>query len=106
MKKVFLLFFITSAVNAQTIECPKSSQGKSLSGYSVFSDKQTELQGGFRKVKGGYEVDMPNKFDYFVCEYGEVKNWQELKIDNEKLTCVVKVKEVKSKVSEIKLVCK
>lgn len=49
---------------------------------------------------------MPNKFDYFVCEYGQIKNWQEVRLSPNTSSCIVKVREDKKQVKGIKLVCK
>ena len=107
MKKILLISLcLISSSHAQIIECPNVAEDIKLSGYSVFYDRQTELQGGFRKVKGGYEVDMPTKFQYFVCEYGKIKSWQEVKLKPYISSCVVKVQESKKEVKDIKLVCK
>ena len=107
MKNILLISLgLVSVASAQTLECPKEQQGVKLTGYSVFYDKQTELQVGLRKTKGGYEVDMPNKFDYFVCEYGQIKNWQEVRLSPNTSSCIVKVREDKKQVKGIKLVCK
>lgn len=107
MKKILLLYiFSISTTYAQTIDCPKISKGKNLSGYSIFYDKQTEIQGGLRKVKGGYEVDLPLKFQYLVCEYGNIKNWQEVKLNQKIESCSLKVRESKNEVKEIRLICK
>lgn len=108
MKKIPLMFLAFALnANAQTMECPKESKGEKLSGYEVLYDEQTELQGEFKKVKGGYQVELPLSFKYFVCEYGSVTKREEVKLKNNLSSCTLFVREgKKKKLKNIKLVCK
>lgn len=103
---LLLLLAVCLNASAQTVECPKSSQGTKLSGYGVYHDKQTELQGGLRKVKAGYEIDLPNRFQYLVCEYGDKKEWIEVKQQDNIQRCTLYLKEQKERISSVKLVCR
>jgi len=107
MKKIpLVLLALVFNANAQTLECPKESKGEKLSGYGVFYDEQTELQGAYKKVKGGYQVELPLSFKYFVCEYGSVTKREEVKLNDNLSSCTLFVREDKKKPKDIKLVCK
>jgi hypothetical protein len=44
MKKILLIgIFLASGASAQTVECPKVSQGAKLTGAGAYFDKQTEI---------------------------------------------------------------
>lgn len=60
MRKILLIgIFLASGASAQTVECSKVSQGAKLAGAGAYFDKQTEIQGARREVKGGFDVELP-----------------------------------------------
>ncbi len=107
MRKILLTgIFLTSGVSAQTVECPKVSQGAKLTGAGAFFDKQTEIQGARRDVKGGYDVELPLNTAWLVCEYGAAQKWEEVKPDPKIDRCTLRVRESKKEVKNVKLTCK
>ena len=103
-----LLTVLAIPAFAETVECPKSSEGKPLAGVGAYFDKQTEIQGARFGVRGGYRVELPLNVAWLVCEYGAIggpQRWIEVKRDESVKRCVLRVREVKSRPQEAKLAC-
>jgi hypothetical protein len=104
----FMLAAVASHAAAETVECPKASDGKPLASVGAYFDKQTEIQGARFDVKGGYRVELPLNVKWLVCEYGVVggpQRWVEIKPGDGAKRCALRVREAKSKPKEARLAC-
>jgi hypothetical protein len=107
MRKTFLMCVLLAPfVHAQTVECPRVSQGAKLTGAGAYFDKQTEIQGARKEVKGGFDIELPLNTAWLVCEYGAAQKWEEVKPDPKIKSCTLRVRETKKEVEDIKLTCK
>jgi hypothetical protein len=82
------------------------SQGAKLTGAGAYFDRQTEIQGARREVKGGYDVELPLNTAWLLCEYGALQAWKEVKPEPKINTCKLRVRERRKEVTDVKLTCK
>lgn len=114
MKTILLLLLAMCfrPAEAGTVECPKSAQGKPLTGVGAFFDKQTEIQGVRHDSKGGYRIELPLNVAWLVCEYGppgassaDDQRWIEVRPPEKVKRCDLRVREAKRRPVEAKLAC-
>lgn len=107
MRTILLIcLLLVPRVQAQTVECPRVSQGTKLTGAGAYFDKQTEIQGARREVKGGYDIDLPLNTAWLVCEYGALQAWKEVKPKPKINSCRLRVRERRKELTDVKLTCK
>lgn len=131
-KLVFSSLLLSTAAQAQVVECPKfypwqdtqlaevpyQHNGKgivkkrALSGASGFIgefNNAGELQGDIRKVKGGLDVGLPSETKWLVCWYGktgDISWWEELKLGSKVTSCTLQIREGGKDPMDAKMTCK
>ncbi len=110
MKAVLLILFgiSVSSSAAEVVECPKKLDGKRLISIGAFFDKETEIQGDRFDVRGGYRIELPLNVAWLVCEYGAIsgpQRWIQVKPPANVKRCTIRVREVESKLQDVKLTC-
>jgi hypothetical protein len=107
--KAVLLLMLAAALRpafAEKLECPRTLDGKELRLVSAYFDKQTQIHGDQRLVKGGFVVGLPLNVKWLVCDYdGGSTKWIPVKDGERSKTCSMAVTEGKRGMTSGKLTC-
>lgn len=100
-----LLAVVLRPAFAEKVECPKTLEGKALKLASAYFDKQTQIQGDQRLVKGGFVVELPLNVKWLVCDYDGPTKWIAVYDGEKAKRCSMSVREGKRGMTSAKLVC-